>query len=105
MALLLIVAAVLGPALADGDNPVARWMRGGTPTVIEPHADPALPGPPARCDWPTPSAAATAAPVCPPPTPTDDPEATNPPLNDAPGIRASRPASGSRSTRPTAACE
>lgn len=46
MALLLIVAAVLGPALADGDNPAARWMRGGTPTVIEPHADPALPGPP-----------------------------------------------------------
>jgi membrane protein len=46
MAFLVIVSAVLGPALADGDNPVARWMRGGTLTVVEPQAGPALPGPP-----------------------------------------------------------
>ena len=45
MAFLVILSAVLGPALADGDNPVARWMHGGTLTVVEPHAEPALPGP------------------------------------------------------------
>jgi membrane protein len=45
MAFLLILAAVLGPALADGHNPLARWMRSGHPTAVEAHAAPALPGP------------------------------------------------------------
>ena len=45
MAFLLILAVVLGPALADGDNPLARWMRSGNPTAVEAHAAPALPGP------------------------------------------------------------
>ena len=45
MAFLLIVAAVLGPALADGDGPLARWIRSGNPTAVEADAAPALPGP------------------------------------------------------------
>ena len=45
LAFLLIVAAVLGPALADGHNPLARRMRAGNPTAVETHAPPALPGP------------------------------------------------------------
>lgn len=46
MAILLLVAAVLGPALADGDSILARWMRGGNPSAVEADAPPALPGPP-----------------------------------------------------------
>jgi hypothetical protein len=42
---LLIIAAVLGPAVVDGDSTLARWMRSGRPTAIEAHAAPALPGP------------------------------------------------------------
>ena len=45
MAFLLIFAAVLGPALADGHHPLARWLRSGNPTAVEAHAAPALPGP------------------------------------------------------------
>jgi hypothetical protein len=41
----LILAAVLGPALADGDTRLARWMRSGNPTAIEAGAEPSLPGP------------------------------------------------------------
>ena len=45
MAFLLILAAVLGPALADGHHPLARWMCSGNPTPVEDHAAAALPGP------------------------------------------------------------
>ncbi len=42
---LIVVAAVLGPALADGQDRFAGWLRGGRPTALEPSAPPALPGP------------------------------------------------------------
>ena len=44
-ALLLVLAAVLGPALADGDTRLGRWLRSGNPTALEAGAEPALPGP------------------------------------------------------------
>ena len=45
LAFLVVFGAVLGPALADGDNVIARWMRSGNATALEPDAKPALPGP------------------------------------------------------------
>ena len=42
---LLVGAAVLGPALADGADVVGRWLRSGEATALQPWADPALPGP------------------------------------------------------------
>lgn len=45
LAFLVVFGAVLGPALADGDDALARWMRSGSPTALEPDAKPALPGP------------------------------------------------------------
>lgn len=45
MAFLVVFAAVLGPALADGDSRIGRWMRSGQPTALEATAEPALPGP------------------------------------------------------------
>jgi membrane protein len=44
-AFLIVAAAAIGPALADGDDRFARWLRGGQPTAVEPGAAPALPGP------------------------------------------------------------
>ncbi len=44
-ALLLILAAVLGPARADGDTMIGRWMRSGNDSALEAGAEPALPGP------------------------------------------------------------
>jgi len=43
--LLLVLAAVLGPALADGDTRLGRWLRSGRPTALVAGAEPALPGP------------------------------------------------------------
>lgn len=45
LAFALVFAAVLGPALADGNDALARWMRAGHPTAVEPGALSALPGP------------------------------------------------------------
>jgi membrane protein len=45
LAFLVVFGAVLGPALVDGDSALARWMRSGNTTVLEPDAKPALPGP------------------------------------------------------------
>ena len=45
LAFVLVFAAVLGPALADGDDALGRWMRSDQPTAVEPGAMPALPGP------------------------------------------------------------
>lgn len=42
---LIVVAAAIGPALAEGDDRVARWLRGGSETTVEPAAPAALPGP------------------------------------------------------------
>ncbi|MGD9954551.1 MAG: hypothetical protein AB7O74_15600 [Candidatus Nanopelagicales bacterium] len=42
---LLVAAAALGPCLAEGVDPVARWLRGPDDDVLEPGAPPALPGP------------------------------------------------------------
>ena len=46
LAFVIVVAAALGPALADGDDRFARWLREGRPTAVEPGAPPALPAPP-----------------------------------------------------------
>jgi hypothetical protein len=45
LAFVLVFAAVLGPALADGNDAPGRWMRSGQPTAVEPGSLPALPGP------------------------------------------------------------
>jgi len=45
LAFVLVFAAVLGPALADGDDALGRWMRSNEPNAVEPGALPALPGP------------------------------------------------------------
>jgi membrane protein len=45
LSFLIVFAAVAGPALADGDDMVGRWLRDGRPTALMPNAKPALPGP------------------------------------------------------------
>ena len=45
LSFVLVVAAALGPALADGPDVVGRWLRSGRATALQPWADPALPGP------------------------------------------------------------
>jgi len=45
LSFLIVFAAVTGPALAEGDDAVARWLRRGEPTSLMPGAKPALPGP------------------------------------------------------------
>ena len=42
---LVVGAATLGPALADGADAVGRLLRSGQATALQPWADPALPGP------------------------------------------------------------
>ena len=42
---IIVVAAAIGPVLADRDDGLGRWLRGGKPTVLEPWAEPSLPGP------------------------------------------------------------
>lgn len=44
LAFLVVGAAVVGPALADGDDGVSRWVRGGRP-ALEPGAAASLPAP------------------------------------------------------------
>jgi len=45
LAFLIVAAAAAGPALAEGDDRVGRWLRSDQPTAVEPGAEPALPGP------------------------------------------------------------
>jgi hypothetical protein len=45
LAFLIVVAAVIAPALREGNDRFASWLRGGQPTALEPGAKPALPGP------------------------------------------------------------
>ncbi len=45
LAFVIVVAAVLGPALTDGDDRFADWLRGGRSTELEDGARPALPPP------------------------------------------------------------
>ena len=45
LAFVIVTAAVLAPALADGDGAVAGWLRAGRPDCLEPGAPPALPPP------------------------------------------------------------
>jgi len=45
LALLAVTSAALGPAIAEGDGGLARWMHAGHPTVVQDGAPPALPGP------------------------------------------------------------
>jgi membrane protein len=42
---LLLAAIALGPALAEGEGRLARWVRGPDDAVLTPGAPPALPGP------------------------------------------------------------
>jgi hypothetical protein len=45
LAFLVVGAAVLGAVLAEGDDAVGRWLRGGQASALEPSAVPSLPGP------------------------------------------------------------
>ncbi len=45
LAFVIVVAAVLGPALTDGEDFVGRWLRRGRPTELEDGARPPLPPP------------------------------------------------------------
>ena len=45
LAFVIVVAAALGPSLADADDFVGRWLRRGRSTVLEDGARPALPPP------------------------------------------------------------
>ena len=45
LAFIVVVGAVIGPVLAEADNPVGRWLRRGATTPLEPTAPPPLPGP------------------------------------------------------------
>lgn len=44
-AFLVTGAAVLGPALAEGDDVIGRWLRAARPSPLEPSAAPSLPAP------------------------------------------------------------
>lgn len=45
LAFVIILAAAISPALADGEDWLGRWLRSGRPTALEDDAAPALPGP------------------------------------------------------------
>jgi membrane protein len=45
MAFLVAGAAVLAPVLTEGDTGLARWLRAGQPSPLEPSAVPSLPAP------------------------------------------------------------
>lgn len=45
LSFLIVFAAVAAPALAEGDDSFARWLRTGQPSSLSPGAQPALPGP------------------------------------------------------------
>ncbi|MFC6239309.1 hypothetical protein [Longivirga aurantiaca] len=42
---LLVAAAAVGPCIVEGEDPVARWLRGPDGVVLTPGSPPALPGP------------------------------------------------------------
>lgn len=42
---IVVVAAAIGPVLADRDDGLGRWLRAGNTTALEPWAEPSLPGP------------------------------------------------------------
>lgn len=45
MAFVVVTGAVLGPVLAEADDPLGRWLRHGATTPLMPTAAPPLPGP------------------------------------------------------------
>jgi len=45
LSFVIVAAAAIGPALADGADGFAKWLRAGRPTAVESGAAPALPGP------------------------------------------------------------
>ena len=45
LAFIIVIGAVIGPVLAQANDPVGRWLRGGAATPLEPTAPPPLPGP------------------------------------------------------------
>lgn len=45
MAFVTVVGAVIGPVLAEADDRVGRWLRGGAATALDATAPPSLPGP------------------------------------------------------------
>ena len=45
LSFLIVFAAVAAPALAEGDDAPARWLRNGEPSALTASAKPALPGP------------------------------------------------------------
>lgn len=44
-AFIVVLSAVVGPVLSEGDDRLARWLRGPSDTVLVPGAPQALPGP------------------------------------------------------------
>jgi hypothetical protein len=45
MAFVIVIGAVIGPVLAEADDPVGRWLRGHAATPLEPSAPPPQAGP------------------------------------------------------------
>jgi membrane protein len=45
MSFIIVAAAAVAPSLADGDDVVGRWVRGGRSDALTPGAPPPLPGP------------------------------------------------------------
>lgn len=45
MAFVVVIGAVLGPVLAEADDPLGRWLRHGAASPLMPTAAPPLPGP------------------------------------------------------------
>jgi membrane protein len=45
IAFVTVIGAVIGPVLAEADDPVGRWLRGGATTALTATAPPSLPGP------------------------------------------------------------
>src|SRR5262249_53770824 len=47
-AICIVVGACAAPVLAEDPGRLGRWVRGRSPSVLEPHAAPGLPAPPRR---------------------------------------------------------
>jgi hypothetical protein len=45
---IVVTGAAVGPVLAERDDRVGNWLRGGRPTALVPGAAPPLPGPARR---------------------------------------------------------
>ena len=45
MSFIIVAAAAVAPSLADGDDTLGRWVRGGRADALSPGAPPSLPGP------------------------------------------------------------